>query len=350
LIELISSLPQERYACHLLVKQHDAYYIEKIKGTLCSFVSLEKEKFHIFDFLTVADHINRIQPDIVCSWTNITSHFALLARVITRHPYKIINCCIRNAPIRLSVVLRIERFLYSFYTCVVANSKSGLIAYGQEGKNGRHVLYNGLDMGRVPSCSQTEARKTLGLGQGTIIVVMIASCTELKDHETLLKAFAEVSKKTEVACYHLLIVGDGERRSSLENMTYELDIFSAVTFMGRRDDVEVILRASDMSVLSSTAWFGEGISNSILEALACGTPVIASDSPGTREVLNDENNGYIFPSGDHIQLAEKIQILGGNRDIRQRFTERGKLTIEKKFSITGMITSFEKIVESCDKF
>ena len=162
LIELISGLPRERYVCHLLVKSHDAYYVEKVKRTLQSFCSLDREKFHVFDFLTLAKHIDKVKPDIVCSWTNITSHFALLARICTRHPYKIINCCIRNAPMRLSVVLRLERLLYSLYSCVVANSNAGLIAYGQRGKKGRHILYNGLDLSRMPICSQREARKTLG--------------------------------------------------------------------------------------------------------------------------------------------------------------------------------------------
>lgn len=350
LIELIHGLPEDRFACHLFVKNLDAYYISRISEKLDSLHSLGKDKFNLFDSVTVAKQITKLKPDIVCSWTNVTSHFALFAQLMTRHRYSIMNCCIRNAPNKLSVVLRLERMLYSLYACVVANSYAGLVAYGQSNKRGRYVLYNGFDMSRIPVYSQNEARAKVGLDKEKTIIVMVASCTKLKDHETLLRGFVTFCKKnTSVNC-QLVLVGDGDRRSYLENMVSELGISSLVTFMGRRDDVEVILRASDVSVLSSTSWFGEGISNSILESLACGIPVIASDSPGTREVIEDGKNGFLFPAGDHQKLAEKLQTLLTDSSTRNDFVQCGKKTLAEKFSIPSMIESFEIIAESCDRF
>lgn len=276
LIELIHGLPRDRFVCHLFVKKHDASYLEKVKEDLGSFYSLDQEKFHVLDFLTLARHIDKIQPDIVCSWTNITSHFCLLARIFTKHPYRIINCCIRNAPIQLSVVLKLERFLYSLYSCVVANSQAGLIAYGQEGKRGRYVLYNGFDVSRVPAYSKETAREMLGFEANTFIVVMVASLTLLKDHKTLLRTAREC--RNQPAHIQFLIVGDGTERNGLEKWVHDNGVESMVSFLGKRDDVELLFRAADISVLTSTAWFGEGISNSIIESMACGTPVIATDS------------------------------------------------------------------------
>lgn len=181
LIELIHGLPGNQFTCHLFVKNLDAYYISRVSEKLDSLHSLEKEKFHLFDSFAVAKQITKLKPDIVCSWTNITSHFALFARLLTRHRYSIMNCCIRNAPPKLSTVLRLERMLYSLYACVVANSYAGLAAYGQSNKQGRYVLYNGFDMSRIPVCSQNEARAQVGLNKEKKIVVMVASFTKLKD-------------------------------------------------------------------------------------------------------------------------------------------------------------------------
>ncbi len=232
LIELIHGLPKDRFECHLLVKKHDAYYLEKILDSLDSFCSLDKSSFSILDFLTVARHVDRVKPHIVCSWTNITSHFGLLARIVTRHPYRIMNCCIRNAPVRFTATLRFERFMYSFYGCVVANSNAGLQSYGQEGKKNRFVLYNGFDLSRVPTCSKEAARQKTGFSGDKFIVVMVASLSKLKDHKTLLKASVHCRKKDRGTQF--FIVGDGTERDRLQQWSRDNDCESNVTFLGKR--------------------------------------------------------------------------------------------------------------------
>jgi glycosyltransferase involved in cell wall biosynthesis len=347
LVELIHGLPKDRYVCHLFVKKHDAYYLEKIKERLESFHSLEREKFHVLDFLLYARLIHKIKPDIVCSWANVTSHFSLLAHIFSFTPYRIVNYSIQNAPMQLSGILKFERLMYSCYGCVVANSYAGLSAYNQRNKKGRHVLYNGFDMNRVPSCSQAEARNTLGWQQESFIVVMVASLSVLKDHKTLLKAAGECEQYT--SNIQFFIVGDGTERDLLEKFSHERGLDSMVSFLGRRDDVELILRAADVSVLTSTAWFGEGISNSILESMACGTPVIASESPGTREVIIDAENGYIIPCGDHLGLVKKIVELQKEPDTMKCISLNARKSVEEKFSIKQLISNFCQIIEKyCD--
>lgn len=345
MIELIHGLPQDRFSCHLFVKNHDAFYLTKVQDRLGSFYSLENDNFHPFDFLCLARQIDRIKPDIVCSWANVTSHFSLLARLFTKHRYRLINCCIRNAPIQLSAVLKFERLMYSFYSCVVANSNAGLSAYGQNGKKGRYVLYNGFDIGRIPLLSKEAARKKLTFAAEQFIVVMVAGLTVLKDHKTILRAAAACEKQSENIQF--LIVGDGTERSSLENWVHENELASTVSFLGKRDDVELIFRAADLSVLTSTSWFGEGTSNSIIESMACGTPVIASDSPGTREVIKNGENGFLVECGDHQALAEKIIELQRAPETIVKLSIEARKRIEKKFSIDQLIGNFCQIIEKC---
>lgn len=345
LAELIYNLPKDRYRLHLLVKNHTAYYLEKIQEHLTSFHSLERSNFHLYDFLTIARHIDKVQPDIVCSWTNVTSHFCLLARFFSSQPYTLLNCCIRNAPVQLSAALKFERFMYSYYNNVIANSHAGLKAYGQNGRQGRYVLYNGFDFSRVPNCSQSAARRHLGFEPDWFVVVMVASLTDLKDHETFLRAATECKKRS--VRIKFLIVGDGDRRTSLEARVKELDVSSMISFLGRRDDVELIFRAADISVLTSTEWFGEGISNSIIESMACGTPVIASDSPGTREVIVDNDNGYLIDCGDYQRLAERVMELYNNPETIKKASQQAQKCVESKFSIKQLVDNFCRIVESC---
>lgn len=346
LIELIHGLPRRRYDLHLLIKNCDAYYLKKVKEKLSTFHNLNQQHFRLFDFITFAKHIDQLKPDIVCSWTNITSHFSLLAKMFTSHSYKIINCCIRSAPSRLNSTLKFERFMYSFYKTVVANSRAGLLAYGQQNRKGRHILYNGFDFSRLVLKSQDSVRRELGFPvENTFIVVMVASLTNLKDHETFLQAAKVCTEKSQRIRFY--IVGDGPRRDVLEKMAVELDLCSNLMFLGKRDDVEDIFMAADLSVLTSTSWFGEGISNSIIESMGCGTPVIASESPGTMEIIEDGTNGFLIPCGKHQALAAKIIELSRHPKTMQMISTSGKATVEEKFSIDQLIKTFMNIIDNC---
>ena len=344
LTELIKKLSPNGYELHLLVKNHSGHYLDDIQSYLKSFRSLEQRNFRIFDFYTFTNCINAIEPDIVCSWATVTSHFSLLARYCSSHPFTLINCSIRNAPIKLSARLKFERAMYTLYSKVVANSYAGLKAYNQYGKKGRFVLYNGLDFSRIPTGSRLFARKQLGFDPKQFIVVMVASLSRFKDHETLLKAAYECRNHVDIK---FLIVGDGGRRDSLERMAQELGLLPTVTFLGQREDVELIFKAADISVLASTAWYGEGISNSILESMACGTPVIATDSPGSREVIVNNESGYIVTCGDYKSIADKIVELQYDPEAVKGISEKAKTCIKEKFSIDQLRRNFETIVQNC---
>ncbi len=344
LVELIHGLKKRGYELHLLVKNNDASFLDKIRDDLASFHSLEKKQFHFLDFLKIAAIINSTKPDIVSIWAVVAGYFILPARLFTPCSYKLINCCIRNAPLRLSLSKKIERFMYSFFPTVVSNSKAGLVAYGQQKKKGRHVLYNGFDFNRVPDVSRQAAKQELGFPVDKKCIVMVASLTEKKDHEMFIDCAARLLTQRDDIIFYL--IGDGYRREILQAKVCKLGIESSVLFLGNRDDVELIFRAADLSILTSTAWFGEGISNSILESLACGTPVIATDSPGTREVIEDEKNGLIVPCGDSGELADKVGLLLGNPNLMNRLGDKGRKTVEKKFSLSEMIEGFIRIIGS----
>jgi glycosyltransferase involved in cell wall biosynthesis len=222
---------------------------------------------------------------------------------------------------------------------VVANSQAGLEAYHQAGKRGRVVLYNGLDMNRFSSLTRNEACSRAGMKENCFNVVMIASLRKCysKDPFTFVRVAQALRQEEDIRFY---LVGDGELRQELEAYAAEHDL-SNLKFLGLRNDVEVILRACDISVLTSKT---EGISNAIMEAMACGIPVIATSKGGTAEIIQDGVNGYLLPFGDFQAIAQKIISLKNEPEVLKQAGTNALQTIQQKFSMQAMIQTFESII------
>src|SRR5439155_24152263 len=113
----------------------------------------------------------------------------------------------------------------------------------------------------------------------------------------------------------LLLVGDGPLAADLEEQTRRLGIAAKVVFAGARDDVPRILRASDISVLSSQR---EGFSNVVIESLAAGLPVVATDVGGNAEAIAEGSCGLLVPVGDAAAISERLGRLAEDRGLRAR--------------------------------
>ena len=142
-----------------------------------------------------------------------------------------------------------------------------------------------------------------------------------------LRAAARVRAAVPDAAF--VIAGEGELMPGLRELATELGIADDVHFIGRCDDVASLLFASHIGVLSSRA---EGFANAILEYMAAGLPVVATDVGGVREAIVEGETGYIVPSGDDEQMAERIiQILSNDENARA-MGARGKAIVADKFS------------------
>ena len=130
------------------------------------------------------------------------------------------------------------------------------------------------------------------------------------------------------------------------NQIKYLGIKKSVLFTGTIDNVEEYFKAANLSVLTSASYHGEGIPNAVLESLACGTPVIATDNGGTKEILLHNYNGYLIKNGDYKDLAKKLIFLYNNPDVLKSFSEKGVETVKNHFSIEKMIVEFESIIAS----
>jgi glycosyltransferase involved in cell wall biosynthesis len=188
----------------------------------------------------------------------------------------------------------------------VTNSAAGSAFAREQDRvltNRIRIVPNAIDIERFrppDPIEHREAREELALGEAPV-VACVANLRPIKGHEVLLPAFARLHERHPGVT--LLLVGDGPERTRLAALAEALGIAAAVRFLGRCDDVPRVLHAADIGVLSSHS---ESSSNAVLEYLACGLTVVATDSGGTRELLEARPFGRLAPPGDPDALGDAL--------------------------------------------
>ena len=162
----------------------------------------------------------------------------------------------------------------------------------------------------------------------------VARLDPVKDLQSLFEALALVRQSLPAA--HLLVVGDGPERGALEARAAQADLAGSIRFLGMRPDVKALLPAADLYVNSSIS---EGISLTILEAMASGVPVVATSVGGTPEVI-DEGAGVLVPARHPQRLAEAILRLAETPAARARLAAHGRQRVESLFTIQRMVAEY----------
>lgn len=228
---------------------------------------------------------------------------------------------------------RAERAAFRLSHRVIANC---LVVQNQlirEGVSPSKIIqhYNGLDLERLnvrAGLRREDALSEFGLPSDRRYISIVANLRNpVKDHPMFLRAAARVRASVPDAGF--LIAGEGELMESLRERAAQLGIHDDVCFIGRCDSVADLLFASDVGVLSSKA---EGFANAILEYMAAGLPVVATDVGGAREAIADGETGYVVASGDDERMAERIIELLNKPERARAMGERGRLIVAEKFS------------------
>ncbi len=196
------------------------------------------------------------------------------------------------------------------------------------------VIPNGIDLDRFRPRAPADPRRSalrdeLAIGPDVLLVVHVAGLRPVKDQKTLLRAWRQVmeSRAQDSSLGSLLlIVGEGECRDELQRLAEELGITRAVRFLGQRRDLENLLPACDVFVLSSIS---EGLSFAILEAMACALPVVATRVGGNGELVEDEMTGILTPPQDAAALAVALVRLLDHPGLRVSMGAVGRRFVER---------------------
>jgi glycosyltransferase involved in cell wall biosynthesis len=254
----------------------------------------------------VRGHVKEHQPDVVIAWPMGFSHWVFLgARAAGSRAALLSHCgnpsgagwpyghlltwiCLWTTALCRGRVVACSRYVQGRFREIplVPNSIVGF-------------AYNSVQAARI-SHRADEARRLRP--QGGFRVIMVATLESHKDHATLIRAAALLQSWGVVA--EVLLAGSGTLEEPLKALSAELGANRTVTFLGARRDVPELLGQCDLFVLSTTA--DEGRPGVVLEALAAGIPVLASDVKPLREVLDGGRWGTLVPAGDPKALAERI--------------------------------------------
>ena len=240
----------------------------------------------------------------------------------------------------------VHRLMTGLADAIVVNSNAVCEhARPLSGKKPVHVIYNGTPLGRHYLRS-SERKKffvaELGIDEITPIVTLVSNCNRpVKRVDLLVESLPIVLKEKEA---FFLVVGDGHLRPALEARVHELNVQNHIRFLGHRKDVETILAGSDIALNTSDS---EGLSNSVIEAMRAGLPMIASDVAGNRELVEDGLNGLLFPAGNFKELARQILYLLKNTEVARRLGGAAEKSVAARFSIADMIENHSRLYASC---
>lgn len=202
------------------------------------------------------------------------------------------------------------------------------------------VVYNGIDGAPygMARCNGGGLRRELALPPGARLLGTVARLDPIKNQAMMIRALRRV--RLVVPEVHLVLVGDGPERGRLEQLARQEGVAEAVHFTGFRDDVPAVMAALDAFLLTS---FTEGTAMTLLEAMAAGTPCVATDVGGNPEIVIDGQTGYLVASDDDARLAERIGVVLGEPGRAAELGEAGRRLFTERYTVENMVDAYEAL-------
>ena len=211
------------------------------------------------------------------------------------------------------------------------------------------TLYNCIDLEEfhpLAEFERMEARRSLGLSADDRVIACVARLVPQKNQQLVLNSAVEILR--DVPSAKFLFIGGGPDEKLLKALAQQLGLSDRTQFLGRRDDVAQLLAASEVTVLPSLK---EGFSNTVLEAMACGSPIVASNVGGNAEIIDQGITGFICDvandSAGHLevnsaQFVRYVKRLLLEEDFRQRIAETAIARVQH-YGIDSMVHEIEQL-------
>jgi glycosyltransferase involved in cell wall biosynthesis len=203
------------------------------------------------------------------------------------------------------------------------------------------LIRNGVDVQRfAPDCEvRARVRRQLGLSSDAIVIGSVGRLTQLKDFPTLLRAVETLLERGEECT--LLLVGSGPEEDALRKQAAASRLLrDRIIFTGVSKEVSSLVKAMDVFALPSIC---EGMSYTLVEAMATGLPVVASRIGGNTELIEDHATGYLCTPSAAGELADRLQELIKNPERRRAFGEAARKRAEENFSLERMLAEYRDL-------
>ncbi len=204
------------------------------------------------------------------------------------------------------------------------------------------VIYNGVDVESFDrqALDREAVRGELGLESDDLAIIQVARLDHLKDHATAIRTIQRVAERNENV--RLILVGEGPELEKIESEIRDRGAEPFVRLLGLRHDVDRLLAAADLFLLTSIS---EGIPVTLIEAMMAGLPVVSTEVGGVAEVVQPDRTGLLAPSGDDAALADAILRLADDAPLRQQMGRHGRCRAEEVFSEQQMHAAYAACYE-----
>lgn len=196
------------------------------------------------------------------------------------------------------------------------------------------IIPNGLDTSYYKPVEKNTS--------GKLVIGMQSRLQPIKDHPALLKAFALLVKRFPDTAIELRIAGDGETAESLKKLALDLGIAHKTEFCGMLEESDLLLFMHTLDIYVH-ATFGETMSNSIMQAMACGLPIIASDVWGVNNMVKNNETGVLYESENVEDLTEKLSLFVSDKDLRLRFAISAREQAAHEYSLDAFFKNYARL-------
>lgn len=353
LVNLVNRMPVSRWR-HAIVSltRVSASFAERVQRKDVEFIELDKRPGHLVrDYPRLHRLFRRLRPAIVHT-RNLAALEAVVpawaagvpVRIHGEHGWNVDDP--QGKRRRYQYVRRLYRPFVSRYVALSRHLEDYLER--QVGVPAQRIaqMYNGVDTERF---APAEVRRPIEgwpfSDPQDFVVGWVGRMDPVKDVPTLVRAFYRARQRSPLAAKHLrlALVGDGATRAAAERLAGELGLQPHVWFAGERADVARVMQGLDCFALCS---LGEGISNTILEAMATRLPVVATHVGGNAELIESGMTGLLVPPADPDALAEALLRYMNDPTLARRYAKAARRVVETRFSLARMVADYCALYES----
>ncbi len=332
---LAAGLPREEFDVHVCALTRGGPLAARLAEAGVPLAVIGKRwKLDLQAFWRLKQYVARLQPDLIHTWMFAANTYGFAAGK---------TCGVRNLvvgqrcvdPWKSRLQLAVDRALAQRCSRVVVNSEGVRDFYVRHGAPVERVrvIPNGVAVPDPPATTRRQLLAELNLPEDSRLIGLVGRLWPQKRVKDAI--WATDLLKVVRDNVHLLVIGDGPQRNRLRRFRDQVRIGDKVHFLGERGDVPRLLPHFD--ALWSTSGY-EGQSNVILEAMASGVPVVATDIPGTRELVLPDATGYLVPVGDRAAFAKYTERLLHDSTLAARFAAAARERVQSEFSVERMIS------------
>ena len=343
LVNILNHL-DDRFTHTILCLSRSGRMAERIKNSQVKIIELRlpTDRFR-FPVLRLAREFQSISPDIVHTrgWATVdaicAARVAGVSRVIHgEHGREVGDPSGRNR--KRNLVRKCLSPLVNRFVTVSDDLKSWLIRTVGIPESKVTTIHNGVDTRRFSPDRGRAIRDSLGLDDSVFTLGTVSRLDPVKDYRSLLQAFMPIARTARPV--GLIIAGDGPMRSSIEQLSSELKIADKVHLLGERHDIPQVLKACDVFTLTSIA---EGISNTILEAMASALPVVATRVGGNAEIVEHGICGSLVSARDVAALTAAYESYLNHPKLKDEHGRNARARTEQKFSLERMASQYAQL-------